>query len=135
MRHQCARAKGLCMKTLAMSGFCLVACAQQVQVYETDGDQSKLLARQAPGPSFTSAPNAAQAVSGVTITVNDSNTYQTIDGFGASLTDSAGSVIQKLDKSARQSLMRILFSPRDGAGISLLRQPMGACDFSSRGNY
>jgi glucosylceramidase len=111
---------------------CLVADAQQVQVYETYGDQSKLLEKRSAPLAFND--NAVPG-SGIAIRIDGSATFQTIDGFGASLTDSAASVIQKLDPAARQALMLALFSPTRGAGISLLRQPMGASDFSSRGNY
>lgn len=117
------------------SAVILVACSmvaaspQQVHVYETDGDQTKLLQK------GTVEFSTALPKPGVVITVDGSTTFQTIDGFGASLTDSAGSVIRRLDGPARQELMSSLFNAKQGAGISLLRQPMGASDFSSRGDF
>ena len=36
---------------------------------------------------------------------------------------------------SRPTLMQELFSPTGGIGISFLRQPMGATDFSASGNY
>jgi len=71
-----------------------------------------------------------------TITVNDSTQYQTIDGFGASLTDSSAWVIwNDLNTSQQAVLMQQLFSPTAGIGLSFLPQPMGASDFAVMGNY
>jgi glucosylceramidase len=73
---------------------------------------------------------------GTVITVDDSSRYQQMDGFGASLTDSsAWLVAQKLSSAQQNSLWQSLFNPSAGIGISFLRQPMGATDFSANGNY
>jgi len=70
------------------------------------------------------------------ITVDATMVYQQMDGFGASLTDSSVWLIwNKLDSSQQTTLMQKLFSPSAGIGISFLRQPMGASDFSASGNY
>jgi glucosylceramidase len=59
-----------------------------------------------------------------------------MDGFGGSLTDSSAWLIwNKLSASQQTTLMQQLFSPSSGIGISFLRQPMGATDFSASGNY
>lgn len=106
--------------------------AQPVQVYETYGDRSKLLERAA--DLAFAPPSSAQP--DFTITIDETSRFQTMDGFGASLTDSSSWLIAtKLDLPARRALFRSLFDPAYGAGISLLRQPMGASDFSSRGNF
>ncbi len=102
-----------------------------VQPVVTTGDKIKLLEVQ-PTVQFGSGGQPRPLV----ITVDDTTSYQQIDGFGASLTDSSAWLIwNKLDSSRRASLMQSLFSPTSGIGISLLRQPMGASDFSSVGNY
>lgn len=107
--------------------------AQSVQVYETYRDRTKLLARRSPDLAFV-PPSGAQPA--FTITVDQTSRFQTMDGFGASLTDSSSWLIgNSLDLRARRALFRSLFDPAYGAGISLLRQPMGASDFSSRGNF
>jgi len=68
--------------------------------------------------------------------LNESVSYQALDGIGASLTDSAAWVIANdLDAGQRDALMQELFSPADGIGLGLLRQPMGASDFAVNGNY
>jgi glucosylceramidase len=59
-----------------------------------------------------------------------------MDGFGASLTDSAAWLVSnKLTAAQQTALWQSLFSPTAGIGISFLRQPMGASDFSASGNY
>src|SRR6267378_898744 len=72
----------------------------------------------------------------LTITVDESSQFQQIEGFGASFTDSsAWLVYNKLSAGQRTDLMTNLFSPANGIGLGLLRQPLGASDFSTIGNY
>jgi glucosylceramidase len=74
--------------------------------------------------------------SGVVVTVDATTQYQQMDGFGGSLTDSSAWLIwNKLSPSQQTTLMQQLFSPSAGIGVSFLRQPMGATDFSASGNY
>jgi glucosylceramidase len=66
----------------------------------------------------------------VTIAIDPATTYQEIEGFGASLTDSSAWLIHEfLNASERQAVLTDLFDPEDGIGLSYLRQPMGASDF------
>jgi len=102
-----------------------------VQIVETTGDQSMLLQTQ-PTVSFASGGSPSNLV----ITVDGSKQYQQMDGVGGSLTDSSAWLIwNKLGTSQQTTLMQQLFSPSSGIGISFLRQPMGASDFSASGNY
>jgi len=102
-----------------------------VNVVETTPDQAMLFHSQ-PSVVFKTGGTAV----GPTITVNDSIKYQQMDGFGASLTDSsAWLVANKLTVAQQNSLWQSLFSSTGGIGISFLRQPMGASDFSVSGNY
>jgi glucosylceramidase len=74
--------------------------------------------------------------SSIVVTVDATTQYQQMDGFGGSLTDSSAWLIwNKLSPSQQTTLMQQLFSPSAGIGISFLRQPMGATDFSASGNY
>lgn len=106
------------------------ASAQTVQVLETNGDQSLLLASR-PSVAFGSKTNNR-----ITITVNDATKYQTMDGFGAAFSDSSTYLIyNKLTSTQRANLMSSFFSSASGAGMSMMRLPMGATDFSVNGNY
>jgi glucosylceramidase len=74
-------------------------------------------------------PFRAGGSASLTVTVDPSRSYQRMDGFGASITDSSAHVLYGLGPQQRAAAMRDLFSPADGDGLSLLRQPMGASDF------
>jgi O-glycosyl hydrolase/fibronectin type 3 domain-containing protein len=104
--------------------------AQTVTVVETTGTQSELLAKQ-PTVSFGTATGGTS-----TITITPSVTYQQMDGFGAAMTDSSAyNIYNYLTPAQQTSLMQSLFSSSSGIGLTMLRQPMGASDFSAQGNF
>ncbi|WP_339269437.1 glycoside hydrolase family 30 beta sandwich domain-containing protein [Paenibacillus sp. FSL W8-0187] len=66
-----------------------------------------------------------------TVVIDEEQTFQEMDGFGASFTDSAAYLIhQVLETKQRSELMTRLFDPNEGIGLSVLRQPMGASDYA-----
>ena len=80
---------------------------------------------------------AGNGSNGVSITVNENNKYQQFVGAGASMTDTAGYLLNSsgaLSTSTRNSVMTALFSPTSGIGLDFLRNPMGASDLA-RYNY
>ena len=102
-----------------------------VRVWLTTPDQTNLLTRQ-PDIAWTRNGKA----SGLTILVDEQQSYQQMVGFGASFTDSSAWLVQqKLAAKERTDLMKKLFHPRAGIGLSFLRQPLGASDFTTCGNY
>jgi len=67
-----------------------------------------------------------------TITVDSTQTYQTVDGFGFTLTGASADLIYNMGATARAPLLRELFSRDSNAiSISYLRLSMGASDLSS----
>ncbi|CAM3136813.1 S-layer-like y domain-containing protein [Paenibacillus lupini] len=103
------------------------AATDPVNVWMTTGDKSNLLSRQKDVSFDTDG-----APSELTIDVDENTAYQTIDGFGGALTDSSAYVISKMEPTAKDQLMKKLFSREgDGAGFSYLRLPMGASDFAT----
>ncbi len=101
-----------------------------VKVWLTTPDRAHLLARQ-PHVEFDDAPEPAP----VTVTVDGGREFQRMEGFGASFTESAAVVVHdRLGAGERAELMRRLFDPDEGIGLSVLRQPLGASDFAL-GNY
>ena len=65
------------------------------------------------------------------IYVDETQTYQEIEGFGASITDSAAYLLnEKATPADRDTVMRDLFSPANGIGLSFIRNPMGGSDIS-----
>ena len=97
------------------------------QAWLTTGDRAHLLEpqpRSAFGPADASLP---------TITVDPSKRYQRIAGYGASITDSSAALLAP--SPHRDRIMRSLFDPRRGLGLSFLRQPIGASDFTDEPHY
>jgi glucosylceramidase len=65
------------------------------------------------------------------IYVDETQTYQEIEGFGASFTDSAAYLLnEKATPTDRDTVMRDLFSPANGIGLSFIRNPMGGTDIA-----
>ncbi|MFJ3096717.1 ricin-type beta-trefoil lectin domain protein [Streptomyces hydrogenans] len=71
-----------------------------------------------------------------TITVDESTTYQQFEGGGASITDTTAHLLRggAISAATRDEVMRRLFSPTDGIGLSFVRNPIGASDLSRPGN-
>ncbi|WP_433617523.1 RICIN domain-containing protein [Dactylosporangium sp. CA-139114] len=95
--------------------------ATSASVWLTTPDRANLLSQKSAIPFGT-------AGSGAVITVNPNTTYQSMVGFGASLTDASAYLIY--NSPARNTVMNNLFSPSSGIGLNWLRQPLGASDFS-----
>jgi hypothetical protein len=73
---------------------------------------------------------------GLSLTVNDSISYQQIDGFGASLTDSSAYLLYySLTAQQRLDVLTELFDSDSGIGLNYLRQPMGTSDMRRRADY
>src|SRR5206468_1440497 len=67
----------------------------------------------------------------VTIDVDGAQTFQPFDGVGASMTESSAWLMATaLSDGDRATLMTQLFDPIAGAGLDILRQPIGASDFA-----
>jgi glucosylceramidase len=113
-----------------LHSFCLVRFnAQTVAVYQTTPDLKQAL-QQGPALSFASTPAV-----GIVITVDDSHQFQAIDGFGAAMTDSSAWLLEEqLSAAQRKEVMRKLFDPQHGIGISFVRVPLGASDLA-RNHY
>jgi glucosylceramidase len=101
------------------------ASSTRIDIVESSEDLRESLQEK---PPLHFAPSRE---AGPTIEVDDSVKYQQIAGFGASLTDSSAWLIsQKLTSRQRHEFLQMLFDPKKGIGLSMLRQPMGASDFA-----
>ncbi|WP_029271902.1 glycoside hydrolase family 30 beta sandwich domain-containing protein [Flavobacterium sp. KJJ] len=68
-----------------------------------------------------------------TISVDASQKFQTIEGFGFSLTGGSAQAILKLDKTKKEALLQELFSRKnDAIGLSYLRISIGASDLNEK---
>jgi glucosylceramidase len=100
--------------------------AAEVQIWLTTPDASRRLSSEPARPYLS-----GDAASSLTVRVDEQRRFQTIAGFGASITESSAEAIFRLSSAQRDALMRDLFDPVSGLGVSFLRQPMGASDLST----
>jgi glucosylceramidase len=105
------------------------AFAQDVIPWLTTGDQSVLLQAQS---ALTFGTNALSA--SATITINASEEYQSLDGFGFCLTEGSAEVISTMAATQKNALLNELFNISSGLGLSVLRISLGSSDLSSS-NY
>src|SRR5262245_44500445 len=103
--------------------------APQARVWVTTPDRAELMAQRAP-VTFGTAPSTQP-----TIVVDPDRAYQSVDGFGASITDSSAAVLAGLSPAVRADTMRKLFDPVRGIGVSFLRQPVGSSDFTAAAEH
>jgi len=107
-----------------------LAHSQTVSVWlTTDNQRTKL--QQQPSVTFSTAGGGSNPVF-----VDENQGYQTIEGFGASFTDSAAYLLNQVaTPSARASALNNLFTRNgSGIGVSFIRNPMGASDLA-RNHY
>lgn len=92
----------------------------------TTGSQSQLLAQQTTTLGFSNITNT-----NTNIIVDSTTSYQTVDGFGYTLTDGSAELIYSMPPAQRANLLTDLFSQTNGIGVSYLRLTIGASDLSS----
>jgi glucosylceramidase len=98
----------------------------QVEVWLTKADGSVKFQKQNDQPEFS-----GKQISGVVIEVDTTTTYQSMDGFGYTLTGGSATLIHQLDGQKRTSLLNELFSTEGNAiGVSYLRVSIGASDLN-----
>ncbi|HKO16331.1 MAG TPA: glycoside hydrolase family 30 beta sandwich domain-containing protein [Gemmatimonadaceae bacterium] len=99
-----------------------------VQTWLTTADQRKGLSHE---PDLRLHTDSAPALP--TIDVDEHTVYQKMLGFGAAFTDASAYLIQeKMSAAQREALLQDLFARPNGIGLSFMRVPMGASDFSLR---
>lgn len=98
-----------------------------VAMWLTTADQAQLFAKQNVAVNFGAAAN-----NNPTINIDETKTYQSIDGFGFALTGGSASLINSLGETTKAALLDELFKT-DGTniGISYLRITLGASDLSA----
>ncbi|MEO3930719.1 lectin [Micromonosporaceae bacterium B7E4] len=71
-----------------------------------------------------------------TVTVDENTRYQQFEGGGASITDTTAYLFRggPISAATRDAVMRRLFHPTDGIGLSFVRNPIGASDLSRPGH-
>jgi len=100
-----------------------------VSVVLTTNDEANLMAAQ-PNINFATGSTADAGTN--TVVVDPTQTYQSIEGFGAAFTDSAAWLLETVEPPANlPGTLNDLFTRNgDGIGLSFMRIPMGASDIA-----
>ncbi|KAG1740173.1 glycoside hydrolase family 30 protein [Suillus paluster] len=113
-----------------------VASQQIWDIWQTTWNRNMLFTYFQPTPDPINFVTPG-AIGSADIVIDDSSVYQTVYGFGASLTDSSAGLLNNLkaqNPGSYWQLMDYLFNATDGAnsaGFSYIRVPLGASDFSA----
>jgi O-glycosyl hydrolase len=85
------------------------------------------LAAAAPaGPARAAASASAPSAGPVSATINGAVSYQRISGFGASEAFGQADTIMDAPAAVQRQALDLLFSPQSGAGLTILRNEIGA---------
>ncbi|SCC18903.1 glucosylceramidase [Chitinophaga costaii] len=102
------------------------AASQAVECWLTDPDSTARLEYQ-PVIHFSNTASAAPL-----ITLNEQETYQTMDGFGCTLTGGSATLIMQMDAASRQKLLQELFGKGPNRlNMSYLRISIAASDMNA----
>lgn len=97
-----------------------------ISLWLTTGDQLSLLQKQNVTISFTTTANTNQ-----NITVDSTDKYQTVDGFGYTLTSGSATLLNGMGTNKAAMLQDLFGNSETSIGISYLRIAIGASDLSA----
>lgn len=99
----------------------------EISYWITKSDQSALLQKQVANLSFSSNTSSLPGID-----IDSSLQYQSVDGFGYTLTGGSAYLINRLSAAEKNSLLQELFTRSDNsAGVSYLRISIGASDLNA----
>lgn len=118
---------GSCLLLVASAVIPQTLHAQKKATYWlTTPDKSSLLQLQQTPLNFTE-----HSGSNPTISVDDQQTFQTMDGFGFALTGGSAQLIMHMDPAKRAALLQELFTDSgNNIGVSYLRVSIGSSDMN-----
>ena len=98
-----------------------------IDFWLTKSDQTALLQKQSGLPAFSTVTNG-----NADIIVDSTQKFQTVDGFGFTLTGGSAQLINAMDAEKKVDLLRELFgTDSNSVGISYIRISIGASDLNS----
>jgi len=107
--------------TLAIYFYCISSFGQ---IWVSEPSQGKMLVQQALNKATTASAG---------ILINTNKQFQSIDGFGYTLTGGSAQLIYALEASKRKALLNELFGQNPSSiGISVLRIAVGASDLDGQ---
>ena len=104
----------------------LIAQEHEARLWLTTPDRSAVVALQKNSLSFSSEAGKLPL-----LTVDDTQRFQTMDGFGFALTGGSAQLLMRMGPAQRSALLKELFTTGgDGIGVSYLRLSIGASDMN-----
>lgn len=105
----------------------LAKIAEYPTAYLSDSDEN--FAMQDDNYVTVYAKSALDNSKGTVINIG-ADTTRTIEGFGASFTDTSAYVMSEMSEEQQEKAMMKLFDKQDGIGLSMIRNSVGSSDFS-----
>jgi glucosylceramidase len=103
------------------------AVVNEVDFWLTKSDETVKLQKQSDILAFGTQQNQYP-----TIEIDENQSFQTIDGFGYTLTGGSAEVINSMNTSTKQELLKELFDSKDNSiSVSYLRISIGASDLNA----
>jgi glucosylceramidase len=108
---------------------CRRSMGPEITVYSSspDGDRLTMIS----GFQFTTDKDPSSAG----IKIDEQTLFQKIEGFGATFNEAGMICLNSLNAETKDSVLKMLFDPESGAGYTLMKSPVGACDFASAGPW
>ncbi len=101
---------------------------REARLWLTTPDRAAIVGLQASSLPFSSEAGQLPMVS-----VDDTQHFQTMDGFGFALTGGSAQLLMRMGAAQRKALLKELFTTGgDGIGVSYLRVSIGASDMNER---
>ena len=99
---------------------------KEASIWLTNPDRSSLFQLQSPPTPFTNSSPASPVID-----VDDTKTFQTIDGFGFAVTGGSAQLLMRMDPASRAAILHELYAD-DGnnIGSSYIRVSVGASDMN-----
>ncbi|HJZ42069.1 MAG TPA: hypothetical protein VJ203_16995, partial [Bacteroidales bacterium] len=119
----------LVVSNLMVNTQCRKSNNPDIIVFSSSLDGDRLTKK--PDGSFTSHKESSLPV----ITIDEGTRFQRIDGFGASFNEAGMICLNALAAEEQDGVLKMLFDPDYGAGFTLMKSPIAACDFSSAGPW
>jgi glucosylceramidase len=115
--------------TISINIQCQRSKVKDITVYSSSQDGDRLT--KTTGIKFTPDRESSLPV----IAIDEGTRFQKIDGFGATFNEAGLICINSLKPEAQDSVFRMLFDPVSGAGYTMMKSPIAACDFASAGPW
>ena len=100
-----------------------------ISVYSSSQDGDRMTRKN--DIHFTSDNQSSMEV----IKIDEGIQFQKIEGFGATFNEAGMICLNSLNPEKKDSVLKMMFEPDSGAGYTVMKAPIAACDFASAGPW